>query len=268
MTTTYRISDGRGFRLADWDPGDTGAFAGGKAEARAEVAQLAARLGELQNLLYADGRHRVLVVLQGMDTAGKSGAIRRLAQDMNPASVRVTSFKAPTEVELAHDFLWRVHPHVPANGQIAVFDRSHYEDVLIVRVHDLVPEKRWAARYAHIRAFEQMLADEGTTICKFFLHISEEEQRRRLQARVDDPTKRWKFHKDDLDERRSWSAYQKAYQEVIRRTSTEAAPWHIVPADRKWHRDVVVCRALVAALEGIDLRYPSGEDGLAGVVVD
>jgi PPK2 family polyphosphate:nucleotide phosphotransferase len=265
--TRLRIDDGTGFHLADRDPGDTGAVDGGKNEARAEVAELTARLGELQALLHADGRHRLLVVVQGMDTAGKGGVVRRLTAGMNPAGVRVTSFKAPTGPELAHDFLWRVHAHVPGDGEIAVFDRSHYEDVLIVRVHDLVPPERWAARYDHIRTFERMLVDEGTTVCKFLLHISADEQRQRLQARVDDPAKRWKFRRADLDERRHWDAYQQAYEEMVQRTATPAAPWHVVPADRKWHRDVVVCRAVVAALEGLDLRYPPGEEGLDGLVV-
>jgi PPK2 family polyphosphate:nucleotide phosphotransferase len=265
--TRFRIDDGTGFRLADRDPGDTGAVDGGKSEARAEVAELTDRLGELQALLHADGRHRLLVVVQGMDTAGKGGVVGRLTTGMNPAGVRVTSFKAPTGPELAHDFLWRVHAHVPGDGEIAVFDRSHYEDVLIVRVHDLVPPERWAARYDHIRAFERMLVDEGTTVCKFLLHISAHEQRRRLQARLDDPAKRWKFRRADLDERGHWDAYQQAYEEMVQRTATPAAPWHVVPADRKWHRDVVVCRAVVAALDGLDLRYPPGEEGLDGLVV-
>jgi PPK2 family polyphosphate:nucleotide phosphotransferase len=262
----YQVTDGAGFRLADCDPAATSGVPG-KAEGRAEVAQLTTRLAELQDLLYADGRHRLLVVLQGMDTAGKGGAIKRVFRGMNPSGVRVTSFKAPTAPELAHDFLWRVHPHVPGHGEVALFDRSHYEDVLIVRVHDLVPKARWKARYDHIRAFEQMLVDEGTTIRKFFLHISHEEQRDRLQARLEDPTKRWKFRRDDLDERTYWHAYQAAYEEMIQRTSTEDSPWYVVPSDRKWHRDLVICRALVDTLERLDLRYPEPEEDLDGIVV-
>jgi PPK2 family polyphosphate:nucleotide phosphotransferase len=262
----YRVTDGDGFRLAGWATDETSGIAG-KAEGRAELDELTTRLDELQELFYADGRHRLLVVLQGTDTAGKGGAIKRVFRGMNPSGVRVTSFKAPTAPELAHDFLWRVHPHVPGNGEVALFDRSHYEDVLIVRVHDLVPKERWSARYEHIRAFEQMLLDEGTTIRKFFLHISRDEQRERLEARLADETKHWKFRRQDLDERSYWDAYQEAYEDMIRRTSTKDAPWYVVPADKKWHRDVVICRTLVETLEGLDLRYPEGEEDLDGIVV-
>jgi PPK2 family polyphosphate:nucleotide phosphotransferase len=262
----YRVTDGDGFRLRDWATDETSGIAG-KAEGRAKLAELTARLDELQELFYADRRHRLLVVLQGTDTAGKGGAIKRVFRGMNPSGVRVASFKRPTEPELAHDFLWRIHPHVPGDGEVALFDRSHYEDVLIVRVHDLVPEARWKARYEHIRAFEQMLADEGTTILKFFLHISKDEQRERLQARLDDPAKRWKFRTEDLDERQYWDDYQAAYEAMIQRTSTEDAPWYVVPADKKWHRDVVICQTLVETLEGLDLRYPEAEEDLDSIVV-
>jgi PPK2 family polyphosphate:nucleotide phosphotransferase len=180
----------------------------------------------------------------------------------------VATFKAPTELELAHDFLWRVHPHAPAKGHIALFDRSHYEDVLIVRVHRLVPEGRWRARYEHIRNFEALLAAEGTVVRKFFLNISKDEQAERLRARTADPTKHWKFRLADLDERKLWDDYQAAYEEAIRRTATPEAPWIVVPADHKWHRDVVVCRTIVDALEGLDLRYPEPGEDLSGVVVE
>jgi PPK2 family polyphosphate:nucleotide phosphotransferase len=262
----YRVTDGGTFRLGGWATDETSGI-GGKAEGRAEVAKLTARLDELQELFYADGRHRLLVVLQGTDTSGKGGAIKRVFRGMNPSGVRVKSFKAPTAPELAHDFLWRVHPHVPGDGEVALFDRSHYEDVLIVRVHDLVPEARWKARYEHIRAFEQMLVDEGATIRKFFLHISKDEQRARLESRLADPSKHWKFRPEDLDERQYWDDYQAAYEEMIQRTSTKDAPWYVVPADRKWHRDLVICRTLVETLEGLDLRYPEAEEGLESIVV-
>ena len=193
------------------------------------MAKLTARLEELHEKLYADGRHKVLVVLQGMDTSGKGGAIRKAFEGLDPTGVHVAAFKAPTEVELAHDFLWRVHPHVPENGHISIFDRSHYEDVLIVRVHDLVPKARWKARYDHIRNFERMLADEGTVIRKFFLHISKDEQAARLQARIDNPAKHWKFREEDLAEREHWDDYQEAYEEAIRRTATPDAPWSWCP---------------------------------------
>ena len=263
----YQVTDGKGFRLADHDPAATSGV-DGKTEGRAELAELATRMEDLQRKLYADGRHKLLVVLQGMDTSGKGGAIRKAFESINPTGVHVASFKAPTEPELVHDFLWRVHPHVPGDGMISIFDRSHYEDVLIVRVRGLVPEQRWKARYGHIRDFEQMLVDEGTTIRKFFLHISKQEQAERLQARIDDPTKRWKFRVADLAERKLWDDYQHAYEEAIRQTATSDAPWIVVPADRKWHRDLVIARAIVGTLEGLDLRYPEPEEDLSGIVVE
>ena len=262
----YRVTDGDGFRLADHDPrADSGVD--GKEEGRAEVAKLTARLEELHEQFYADGRHKLLVVLQGMDTSGKGGAIKKAFEGLYPTGVHVASFKAPTELELAHDFLWRIHPHAPESGHISIFDRSHYEDVLIVRVHDLVPEERWQSRYDHIRRWEQMLADEGTVIRKFFLHISKDEQAARLQARVDDPAKHWKFRKEDLAERAFWDDYQQAYEDAIRHTATPDAPWYVVPADRKWHRDLVICRTVVETLEGLDLRYPEADEDLSGIVV-
>jgi PPK2 family polyphosphate:nucleotide phosphotransferase len=202
-----------------------------------------------------------------MDTAGKGGTIRRVFQRSNPSGVRVTAFKAPTEDELARDFLWRVHPHVPADGQIAVFDRSHYEDVLITRVHDLVPAPAWKARYRHIREFEQMLVDEGTTICKIFLHLSFDRQRERLQARLDNADKHWKLRLDDIEERRYWDAYQAAYEAMVRETATPQAPWYVVPADRKWYRNLVAAQVVVGALDGLDLSYPPSPDDLTDAVV-
>jgi PPK2 family polyphosphate:nucleotide phosphotransferase len=263
----YQVTDGEGFRLADHDPGATSGV-DSKTKGRAEVAGLTTRMEDLQRKLYADGRHKLLVVLQGMDTSGKGGAIRKAFEALNPTGVHVASFKAPTEPELAHDFLWRVHPHVPGDGMISIFDRSHYEDVLIVRVRGLVPEQRWKARYGHIRDFEQMLVDEGTTIRKYFLHISRKEQAERLQARIDDPTKRWKFRLADLAERKLWDDYQHAYEDAIRQTATPDAPWIVVPADRKWHRDLVIARTIVETLEGLDLRYPEPEEDLSGIVVE
>jgi PPK2 family polyphosphate:nucleotide phosphotransferase len=264
----YRIAQGRGFELDDWDPGDTKACDGGKAEARAELAKLNPKLDALQEKLYANGRHRLLIVLQGMDTSGKGGTIRRVFEGVNPSGVKVTAFKKPTEDELAHDFLWRVHPHVPGDGEMIIFDRSHYEDVLIVRVHGLVPAKRWKARYRHIRDFERMLVDEGTTILKFFLHISRDEQRERLQARLDDPEKHWKFRIGDVEERKHWDAYMEAFEDAIRETARPHAPWYVVPADHKWHRDLVVGKAIVHTLEQLDLDYPASPDDLTGVTID
>jgi PPK2 family polyphosphate:nucleotide phosphotransferase len=265
--SSFRVTDGTKFRLADYDTADKDGFQGGKPAGRAEVAKLTQRLDELQEKFYADGRHRLLVVLQGMDTAGKGGAIRRVFEGMNPSGVRVASFKAPTAPELERDFLWRIHAQVPHNGEIVIFDRSHYEDVLIVRVRELIPKERWKARYDHIRHFERMLADEGTTIRKFFLHISPDEQKARLEARLANPAKHWKFRKGDLDERVLWDDYQAAYEAAIQHTATEEAPWYVVPADRKWIRDLVICRALVETLEGLDLQYPEPEGDLSGVTV-
>ena len=226
------------------------------------------RMEQLQELFYADGRHKLLVVLQGMDTAGKGGAIRRAFEGMNPSGVRVAAFKAPSTTELAHDFLWRVHAQVPANGQVVIFDRSHYEDVLIVKVHGLVPEARLRARYDHIRNFEQMLADEGTTIVKFFLHISRDEQRQRFQERYDDPRKRWKFSLGDLEERKRWDDYMHAYEDALAKTSTAAAPWFVVPADRKWFRDLAVATILADTLARLDPQYPPVPDLPADLVIE
>ena len=267
LVEQYRVGPGQEVQLAQWDSGDRSAFAGDKPTGRRVAAQLAKQLEGCQEVFYADGQHRLLVVLQAMDTGGKDGTIRRVFEGVNPVGVRVASFKKPTEHELAHDYLWRVHPHVPGNGEILIFNRSHYEDVLVVRVNALVPEERWARRYEHIVAFEKMLADEGTTIVKFFLHISRDEQRRRLQARVDDPEKRWKFARGDLAERAKWDDYQLAYQEALTRTSTEFAPWYIVPADRKWYRDIVVGQVLVNTLQRLAPRYPDPEEDLTGLVI-
>jgi PPK2 family polyphosphate:nucleotide phosphotransferase len=233
---------------------------GDKEKTLQATAKLALRLGELQELLYAEHKHKVLVILQGMDTSGKDGAIRKVLREITPQGVRVVSFKKPVEAELDHDYLWRIHPHVPGRGEMVVFNRSHYEDVLVVRVHSLVPKSVWQKRYDHINAFERMLADEGTTILKFFLDISREEQAERLQARLDDPTKRWKFQHGDLDERKKWDDYMRAYDEVIEKTSKPWAPWTVVPADRKWVRDFVVATEIVKAMEKLKMKYPAPPD--------
>ena len=239
-----------------------------KESAKAVTAALTARLAGLQDVLWAQHRHRVLVVLQATDTGGKDSTIRSVFSSSNPQGVTVAGFKAPTEDELAHDYLWRVHQRVPGDGEIVVFNRSHYEDVLVVRVHDLVPEERWQRRYAHIRHFERLLVDEGTTIVKFFLHISKDEQRERLQSRVDDPTKHWKFNAGDLAEREHWDDYQRAYADALAETSTTHAPWYVVPADKKWFRDVVVAQVMVDLLESLDLAYPPPAEGVEGMVIE
>ena len=262
----YRVRPGQRFRLADCDPEDKRTFEGEREAAEAEFAVLNDRLEALQELLYAEGRHRVLVVLQAMDTGGKDGVIRKVFEGVNPTGVRVASFKVPTAPELARDYLWRAHQQVPADGELVIFNRSHYEDLLVVRVHELVPETRWRRRFDQIQAWEQMLVEEGTTIVKLFLHISKDEQRQRLQDRLNDPDKHWKFSLGDLKERERWDAYQAAYEEVIDRTSTELAPWYVIPADRKWYRDLVTCRILVSTLEALDMQFPRPDD-LSGVFV-
>ncbi len=252
----YRVKPGKRVDLRDWDPNGADAFEGGKADGREELAELARKLGALQELLYAEHKHKLLIVLQAMDTGGKDGTIRHVFQAVNPQGVRVASFKGPTQEERDRDFLWRIHRQVPGRGEITIFNRSHYEDVLIVRVRELAPKSVWSKRYEHINAFEQMLADEGTTILKFYLHISHEEQRDRLQSRLDEPDKRWKFDPADIEERRLWPKYIEAYEEVLSRTSTDWAPWHIVPANRKWYRNLVVASLIVEALKGLDMHYP------------
>lgn len=263
----YRIPPGTQVRLEDHDPGERLTFDGGKAEGNEDLEQLTTRLRELQELLYAEGKHRVLIVLQATDTGGKDGVIRHVFRSVNPQGVKVASFKAPSSRELSHDYLWRIHKKSPARGEIRIFNRSHYEDVLIVRVRELVPPEVWERRYDHIVNFERMLADEGTTILKFFLHISREEQAKRLQARLDDPQKRWKFSVGDLEERKLWDEYQEAFEAVLSRTSTEQAPWYVIPADSKWYRNLVIARLLVETLEGLKMSFPTQPD-LTGVRVE
>jgi PPK2 family polyphosphate:nucleotide phosphotransferase len=252
-------------RLADIDPDDDGGHR--KADVRAELDELRGRLASLQERLYAEGRQSLLVVLQAMDTGGKDGTIKHVFRGVNPQGCQVSSFKQPTPDELSRDFLWRVHARTPADGMIGIFNRSHYEDVLIVRVANLRPREVWEPRFDHINAFEQVLAGEGTTIVKLFLHISRDEQRRRLQARLADPSKHWKFNPGDLVERARWDDYQRAYEDVLNRCSSPTAPWYVIPADRKWYRNLLVARILVATLERMDPRYPDAEQPLAGIEV-
>ena len=262
----HRIEPGSTVDLADIDPGDTSAGPADKAIAIAELATMAERLAVLQTQLYAGGERQVLLVLQGLDTSGKGGTIEHVLGAVNPVGLRITSFKAPTTEELSRDYLWRVHANVPSKGQIGVFDRSHYEDLLVVRVEGLVPEERWRRRFDHVNAFERLLVDEGTTIVKVMLHISKDEQRRRLQARLDDPAKHWKFRREDLRARDRWDDYVAAYGDILSRTSTELAPWHVIPADRKWYRNWAIASILLATLESLDLRWPANED-LRDVVI-
>jgi PPK2 family polyphosphate:nucleotide phosphotransferase len=259
----YRIRPAQKVRLSRWDPNERAEPARTDKDAKSALEDILPKLDRLQGLLYAEGRHRVLLVLQGMDTAGKDATIRRVFQGVNPQGVRVARFGPPTPEELAHDFLWRVHPHVPRTGMIAIFNRSHYEDVLRPRVHHDISEDEVERRLRAIRDFERLLVSEGTTVLKFYLHIDRAEQARRLQARIDDPTKRWKFSPHDLAERPLWRKYDRAYEELLERTSTEEAPWFIVPSNRPLYRDIVVASILHRALTGLKMVYPPLDPAVA-----
>jgi PPK2 family polyphosphate:nucleotide phosphotransferase len=254
-------------KLADFDPryvdGDWN-----KLTARARIKENTEILAELAYRLYAERRRAVLLVLQGMDTSGKDGTIRKVTTGINPLSFQISSFKQPSAEELDHDFLWRIHQAAPNFGEIGIFNRSHYEDVLVVRVHKLVPKSVWKTRYDRINDFELLLVDNGVTLVKCFLQISKKEQRERLEARLKDPTKRWKFSRGDLKERELWDDYQEAYEDALMRCNTEHAPWHIVPADRKWYRNLVVSKLLREALEKMDPQLPPEEPGLDEIVVE
>jgi len=252
----YRLKPGRRVRLDEWDPAERDDAARDDRSAKASLADLLPKIDRLQSVLYAERKHRVLLVLQGMDTAGKDATIRRVFQGVNPQGVRVARFGPPTSEELAHDFLWRVHPHVPGSGEIVIFNRSHYEDVLRPRVHGEISDAVVGRRLRAIRGFERMLAETGTTVLKCYLHLSKAEQARRLQARVDDPSKQWKFSVHDLAERPLWPKYLRAYEDLLAKTTTDDAPWFVVPADHPLSRDVVVAFLLHRALEKLDMHYP------------
>ncbi|MFN8077367.1 MAG: PPK2 family polyphosphate kinase [Kineosporiaceae bacterium] len=254
---------GPGFDLASVDPGSTPGFVGDHDDADRALAEGAERLSDLQERLFAAAKggdqRRVLLVVQGMDTSGKGGIVRHVVGAVDPQGVNHTAFKAPTPVERAHDFLWRIRQALPGAGEIGVFDRSHYEDVLVVRVHDLVPRAVWARRYATINRFEAGLAAKGTTLVKVMLHVSPQEQKARLEERLNRPDKYWKYNPRDLDERALWPAYQEAYQAALTKCSTEAAPWYVVPADHKWYARWAVQHLLLAALEAIDPQWPAAD---------
>lgn len=264
----YRVIQGSRVDLGDWDPNDKSAFPERKKEGRKRLLELNEQLEELQELLYAEHKHKVLIVLQAMDTGGKDGTIRHVFEGVNPQGVRVAGFKKPTPQELDHDYLWRVHRQTPGRGEIVIFNRSHYEDVLVVRVHSLVPQEVWSKRYDHINAFERTLVDEGTTMVKFFLHIDLEEQKQRFQARLDEPHKHWKFNPADLDERKLWPEYVRAYEDTLSRTSTDWAPWYIVPANRKWYRNLVVGTVITETLASLDMQYPEPDFDPAGIQIE
>ncbi len=243
-------------------------FKGDKAAAQPLLAALNDEMAELQNTLFAEHKHKILIVLQAMDTGGKDGVIRKVFTGINPQGVKIVSFKAPTTLELDHDFLWRVHAATPGKGDIVVFNRSHYEDVLITRVHNWIDDKTAARRMRQINDFERSLADEGTTILKFFLHISKDEQKIRLQSRLDDPTRRWKFNIGDLAERKHWDAYQAAFQDAISNTSTPHAPWFVVPSNRKWVRDLAISSVIVEKLRSLKLQYPEPAENLDAIEIE
>ncbi len=251
----FRVAPGARVRLADVDP----AFKGhhqSREDAAAEIEQYRRRLWDLQELLYAEGKRSLLICLQAMDTGGKDGVINHVLGAMNPQGCRVAHFRQPSQEEAAHDFLWRAHRVAPARGEIVIFNRSHYEDVLIARVHGLVPKEIWSSRYDRINAFEQTLADSGTEILKFYLHLSSDEQLARFKARLDDPTKQWKISEADYAERKLWREYIAAYEDALSKCSTERAPWFVIPADHKWFRNLVVARIVVEHLERLRLTYP------------
>jgi PPK2 family polyphosphate:nucleotide phosphotransferase len=262
----YRVEPGTNVRLRDHDPGEAEHYAGKKA-VKDELERQRARIRDLQARLYAERRQSLLIVLQAIDTGGKDGTVRGVFQGVNPQGCQVWPFKAPSTEELEHDFLWRYHQRTPSRGMIAIFNRSHYEDVLIVRVKGLMPEAVWRERYRMINEFEHALTLGGTTVVKFFLHISKAEQKRRLQSRLDDPAKHWKFSSADLKERAFWDEYQAAFEDAIGNCSTAYAPWYVVPADTKWYRNLVVARTIADTLEAMRPQFPAAEPGLAGIVI-
>jgi PPK2 family polyphosphate:nucleotide phosphotransferase len=253
-----RVAPGSKLDISRLDAGDTHGHA--KDASAAKLDADLERLAALQERLWAEHKRRLLIVLQGMDASGKDGTIKHVMTGLHPLGCRVVGFGVPSEVELAHDYLWRIHQAVPGNGEIVIFNRSHYEDVLVVRVHDLVPKERWSRRYDQINEFEATLAAEGTTILKFFLHISPEEQLERFKERYADPTKRWKFKVGDLEERKRWADYMAAYEEVLERCSTDAAPWFVIPSDRKWFRNLAIADIVADALDDLKPAYPERED--------
>ena len=263
----YRVKPETKVHLDKWDPEDAGEHKKGK-QLDEKLEKIRQELDRLQELLYAERKHKLLIVLQAMDTAGKDGTISHVFEGMNPQGVKVASFKAPTPEELDHDFLWRAHKQVPGKGEIVIFNRSHYEDVLVVRVHNLITRDVWQRRYKEINNFERMLAAEGTTILKFFLHITPDEQKQRLQDRLDDPAKHWKFSTADLPERKLWPDYMKAYEDAISATNTAWAPWYIVPANKKWFRNLVVASTIMAALQTLDMHYPESTFDASKIVIE
>jgi PPK2 family polyphosphate:nucleotide phosphotransferase len=265
----YMIPEGAKLRLEEIDQNEKElASEGGKDEHQPHFDQLRDELQGLQKLLYAEDKRRVLVVIQAMDTGGKDGCVKHVFSQVDPQGITVKSFKKPTEAELGRDFLWRIHQHVPCNGKITVFNRSHYEDIIAVRVKEIYGEKVWKRRYQHVLDFERMLVEEGTVIVKIFLHISKDEQKKRLQARLENPEKHWKFNPDDLKDRKQWKQFMSAYEDLIERTSTAHAPWYVIPSDRKWYRNLCVARIMVDTLKELKMSYPIPDWDPREIVID
>jgi len=264
----YRVKPKSKFSLSNYDTQDKGARKGSKEQAIAELENIATEINALQDILYAQNKHKVLLVLQGMDASGKDGTVEHVFSECDPLGIRLASFKAPSSDELAHDYLWRVHAQVPRAGEIVIFNRSHYEDVLIVKVHDWIDNAECKRRFAQINDFERLLAETGTTIIKCYLHISKEEQKVRMQKRIDDPTKTWKFNPNDLKERALWPQYMKAYENAIAATSTDYAPWYVVPADNKTNRNLLISKILLTHLKKLKLRYPVAPADYKTIVIE
>jgi len=258
----YRVPSKGGIKLSNYDPNDTSFYHSEKDKGKKKLEELNNELESLQEMLYAEGKRRVLIVLQGMDTSGKDGVIRHVFEGVNPQGVQVASFKVPTSPELAHDYLWRIHQKTPGKGEIVIFNRSHYEDVLVVRVHNLVSPEVWKKRYDQIKSFERLLIEEGTIILKFFLHISPEEQAKRFLERVETPEKNWKFNPGDLEERKHWQEYMEAYEDALNKTSTNYAPWYVIPSDRKWYRNLAIASIMVDTLKEMKMSYPTAIEDL------
>lgn len=256
----HQLKSENAIRLSDIPTDGKTFYEGDKETAESQFRTLREELIEWQEKLYAEGKQKLLIILQAMDAGGKDGTIRNVFQGVNPQGVQVTSFKVPSKEELAHDFLWRIHKAVPATGMIGVFNRSHYEDVLVVRVDHIIPEAVWRPRYDHINQFEKLLTETGTTILKFFLHISKKEQQERLQARLDDPNKHWKFAIDDLAKRKQWDEYMAAYEDVLNHCTTAWAQWHVIPADQKWYRNLAIARTIVETLRHMNPQFPQAPD--------
>ncbi|MEZ8009275.1 MAG: deoxynucleoside kinase [Candidatus Poseidoniaceae archaeon] len=265
-TSLFRVSQEGAFSLADASTDAPADF--DKEAAKKVVKKHTKRIRTLQEQMWAEQKQRFLVVLQAIDTGGKDGTIRAVFGRTNPQGFKVQPFKRPTEHELSHDYLWRVHPHVPADGEIVVFNRSHYEDILVVKVHGYAPDELIEKRYQHIRNFEQMLSDEGTTIIKIFLHITKDEQKRRLEDRLNQPEKNWKFEMSDLKERAYWEQYQEAFEKMIQRTSTESAPWYVIPANNKKYRNQVISSIIVETMENFNMEWPKPAEGLEDIIIE